>query len=129
MVLKMKLDDRLKEFERKYNKKIKENKPIFCQTVVKSEKGLDAVSTFEIGRDEITIVYDCYCKKCEWSGEISPDNLANIEFEPENEDICCVCKHPLPAHIDEGDEWRCHYLGPDVFNASVFSEKTVPIEI
>ncbi len=29
------------------------------------------------------------------------------------ENICCVCTHNFDIHIDEGDIWRCHALGPD----------------
>jgi hypothetical protein len=28
---------------------------------------------------------------------------------------CCVCGHPLKDHVDEGDGWRCHCLGPDTY--------------
>lgn len=45
------------------------------------------------------------------------------EKENEGEDICCVCGHKLSAHIDEGDGWRCHALGPDAYQCECFLRK------
>lgn len=33
----------------------------------------------------------------------------------DNHGICCVCGHRLDRHIDEGEWWRCHSLGPDSY--------------
>lgn len=33
----------------------------------------------------------------------------------ELEGICCVCGHRLSNHLDEGNGWRCHSLGPDYY--------------
>jgi hypothetical protein len=105
----MKIDEeRLKEFERIYNEKIEKSKPNCCPNC--GESGLDAVVLYDVKPDEITVVYDCYCEKCGWSGEISPDSVANIEFQAISDDICCVCGHPLSMHIDEGNGWRCHAI-------------------
>lgn len=37
--------------------------------------------------------------------------------------ICCVCGHPLEDHIDEGDGWRCHCLGPDTNQCECYLRK------
>lgn len=31
----------------------------------------------------------------------------------EEEDICCICKHKLSVHIDEGSGFRCHSIGTE----------------
>lgn len=38
-------------------------------------------------------------------------------------DVCCVCGHGLSAHLDEGDGWRCHSLGPDGFQCECYLRK------
>lgn len=38
-------------------------------------------------------------------------------------DRCIVCGHPLSAHIDEGDGWRCHCLGEDLKQCECFLRK------
>ncbi len=118
-------DEKLKEFEKMYNEKIEECKPKCCPNC--GESGLDAVVLYDVKPNEITVVYDCYCEKCGWSGDISPDSVANIEFqttsEQSEEEVCCVCGHPLAMHIDEGDGWRCHCLGPDGYQCECFLRK------
>jgi len=37
--------------------------------------------------------------------------MSNSEYHG----ICCVCGHRLDEHVDEGDAWRCHSLGPDAY--------------
>jgi len=37
--------------------------------------------------------------------------------------ICCVCGHPLNCHIDEGDYWRCHYMGYDFYQCECVLRK------
>lgn len=114
--------EQLREFEKKYEKKIEKNKPKFCPSC--GARGLDAVVLYDIKPNEITVIYDCYCEKCGWSGDISPDSVANIEFKSEvEEDVCCVCGHPLWMHIDERNGWRCHALGPDGYQCECFLRK------
>ncbi|KXB00181.1 hypothetical protein AKJ41_04300 [candidate division MSBL1 archaeon SCGC-AAA259O05] len=35
----------------------------------------------------------------------------------------CVCGHELSVHIDEGDGWRCHLLGPGGFQCECYLRK------
>lgn len=116
-------DEKLKEFGSTYAERIEESKPKCCPNC--GEKGLDAVVLYDVKPNKIRIIYDCYCEKCRWSGDISPDSVANIEFQTlaVEEDICCVCGHPLSMHIDEGDGWRCHALGPDGYQCECFLRK------
>ncbi len=118
-------DDKIKEFEIAYTDKIEESKPKYCPNCGK--KGLDVVILYDVKPDEVTVIYDCYCEKCGWSGDISPDSVANIEFktlkERTDDDVCCVCGHPLSVHIDEGNGWRCHFLGPDGYQCECFLRK------
>lgn len=48
-------------------------------------------------------------------------------MEEENEDIdenvCVSCGHKLSMHIDEGDGWRCHSLGPDLHQCECYLRK------
>lgn len=37
--------------------------------------------------------------------------------------ICVVCGHSLATHIDEGDHWRCHSLGPDGYQCECILRK------
>jgi hypothetical protein len=41
------------------------------------------------------------------------------------EGTCCLCKHPLSSHIDEGSGWRCHILGDDLYQCECFLRKGV----
>ena len=38
-------------------------------------------------------------------------------------DTCIVCGHPLSAHLDEGNGWRCHCLGADLKQCECFLRK------
>ena len=37
--------------------------------------------------------------------------------------VCCVCRHPLKDHIDEGAGWRCHRLGGDTYQCECYLRK------
>lgn len=37
--------------------------------------------------------------------------------------ICCVCGHKLSDHVDEGDIWRCHSLGQDLYQCECVLRK------
>lgn len=43
--------------------------------------------------------------------------------EPGAEEVCCVCHHPLAAHVDEGDGHRCHCLAADGYQCECFLRK------
>lgn len=43
--------------------------------------------------------------------------------EKVEKDVCVVCGHNLSCHIDEGDGWRCHALGPDLKQCECFLRK------
>ncbi len=36
---------------------------------------------------------------------------------------CCVCHHNLITHIDEGNGWRCHSIGADLYQCECFLRK------
>jgi len=37
--------------------------------------------------------------------------------------VCVSCGHVLGMHIDEGDGWRCHSLGPDFYQCECYLRK------
>lgn len=39
------------------------------------------------------------------------------------EGTCTVCGHPLCAHIDEGEGWRCHCIGADTYQCECYLRK------
>mgnify|MGYP000271124366 CR=1 FL=1 len=45
----------------------------------------------------------------------SESRIERVIIMEKEEYTCVVCGHPLSAHIDEGEYWRCHCLGPDLY--------------
>ncbi len=45
------------------------------------------------------------------------------ENEDIDENVCVLCGHKLSMHIDEGDGWRCHSLGPDFHQCECYLRK------
>jgi hypothetical protein len=45
------------------------------------------------------------------------------ELKLKSKEMCCVCGHPLSYHFDEGDGWRCPFLGGDFYQCECFLRK------
>lgn len=47
-----------------------------------------------------------------------------MKRETANNKRCCVCRHALDNHVNEGDGWRCHSIAPDFYQCECFLRKT-----
>lgn len=63
-------------------------------------------------REDLKEVFDLIYALAAWKGS-----------EKSERDVCVVCGHSLSSHVDEGDGWRCHSLGPDLKQCECFLRK------
>ena len=64
------------------------------------------------------------------SNDHNKEALLNAFFpEIEKYGVCCVCFHDLSHHIDEGEGWRCHWLGRDGYQCECYLRKDKDISI
>lgn len=70
-------------------------RPIFCPQCGQRFTSLDdMVECFgkdwedeKTGKKYYSIIYDCYCQKCDWSGDISPDDELDMEGDFRQADL------------------------------------------
>jgi len=67
--------------------------------------------------------------ECKWEKQPPGVQRTILAERPEaiavtdNHGTCCVCGHALSSHIDEGELWRCHSLGPDTYQCECILRK------